>query len=153
MVNYQLPEELIQQLKEKFPSLEVAEGRAVIAPAEELPALMKELKENPDYDFNFLTNVTAVDYADRFEIVYNLISLERGYTLMVKVKLTDKENPAVPSLCPLFAGANWQEREVYDLMGINFTGYPGHPTRILLDDNFRGHPLRKDFQWEGGREP
>jgi len=153
VANYQLPEELLQQLKEKFPALEITGEQTVLAPAEELLALMKELKENPVYQFDYLTNVTAVDYADRFEVVYNLISLAYGYLLTVKVKLPDKDNPAVPSLCPLWGGADWQEKEVYDLMGINFTGYPGHPVRILLDDGFQGHPLRKDFQWEGGREP
>lgn len=153
MVDRQLPEELLSQLKDKFPSLEIVDGQTLVVPAGDLFPLMKELKDNPVYNFNYLTNLTAVDYADRFEVVYNLISVPDGLALMVKVRLPDKENAEVPSLCPLYAGANWQEREVYDLMGINFTGYPGHPTRILLDDNFRGHPLRKDFQWEGGREP
>lgn len=151
MADYQLPAELLEQLKEKFPALEITGDQVMIAPAGDLFALMQELKNT--YGFDFLTNVTAADYADRFEVVYNLISLANGCLLMVKVPLPDKENPAVPSLCPLWAGAEWQEREVYDLLGINFTGYPGHPTRILLDDGFQGHPLRKDFQWEGGREP
>lgn len=153
MADRLLPEELLQQLKSKFPSLEVVEGQVIMIPAEDLFSFVKELKENPVYNFNYLTNVTAVDYTDRFEVIYNLVSVPDGLLLTVKVKLEDKENASVPSLCPLYAGANWQEREVYDLMGVNFTGYPGHPTRILLDDGFRGHPLRKDFQWEGGREP
>ena len=151
MADYQLPAELLEQLKEKFPVLEITGEQVIIAPAGDLFALMQELKDA--YGFDFLTNVTAADYADRFEVVYNLLSLANGCLLTVKVLLPDKENPAVPSLCPLWAGAEWQEREVYDLLGINFTGYPGHPARILLDDGFQGHPLRKDFQWEGGREP
>jgi len=69
---------------------------------------------------------------------------------MVKVKIEDKEEPAAPSLTPLWGGANWQEREVYDLFGITFTGHP-NLRRILLDDDFAGYPLRKDFEWEGGR--
>jgi len=151
VADYQLPAELLEQLKEKFPVLEITGEQVIIAPAGDLFALMQELKDA--YGFDFLTNVTAADYADRFEVVYNLLSLANGCLLTVKVLLPDKENPAVPSLCPLWAGAEWQEREVYDLLGINFTGYPGHPARILLDDGFQGHPLRKDFQWEGGREP
>ncbi|MFZ5631632.1 MAG: NADH-quinone oxidoreductase subunit C [Bacillota bacterium] len=152
MADYRLPAELLEALKNKFPGMEVDEKQDVAVPAEDLIPFMTELRENPDYAMDYLTNLTAVDYQDRFEMVYNLISFVHGYTLMVKVKILDKENPQVPSLCPLWDGANWQEREVYDLMGIVFTGYPDHPTRIFLDDNFKGYPLRKDFRWEGGRE-
>jgi NADH-quinone oxidoreductase subunit C len=152
VASYEPPVQLLEALKEKFPAIEIAGEGELLVPAGDLIPVMTELKENPDYAFDFLTNLTAADYPDRFEVVYNLVSFKHNYTLMVKVKLEDKENPAAPSLCPLWGGARWQEREVYDLMGINFTGYPGHPTRILLDDSFKGHPLRKDFQWEGGRE-
>ncbi|WP_341473835.1 NADH-quinone oxidoreductase subunit C [Desulfofundulus thermobenzoicus] len=152
MANYELSAELMERLKEKFPGVEVAGEGMLQVPAGDLVPLMAELKNNPDYCFDYLTNLTAVDFKDHFMVIYNLVSLTRNHTLMVKVKVEDRENPAVPSLCPLWSGAAWQEREVYDLLGINFTGYPGHPTRILLDDSFQGHPLRKDFQWEGGRE-
>jgi len=150
--NYRLPEELIKKLKMKFPSVEVAGNQVVTTQAGTVLSLMEMLKSDPDFHFDFLSNITAADYSDRFEVIYNLASLDHGYVLMVKVKLMDKKNPEVPSLCPLWSGADWQEKEVYDLMGINFTGCPGHPTRILLQDEFEGHPLRKDFQWEGGRE-
>ena len=152
MAKYDLAPELVDLLKEKSPSLEVLGEGVVAVSKEELLPLMKELKENPSYAFDMLTNLTAVDYPDCFEVVYNLVSLPLNHLLMVKVRVEDKENPAVPSLCSLWGSAIWQEREVYDLMGIDFTGYPGHPTRILLDESFKGHPLRKDFQWEGGRE-
>lgn len=152
MASYDLPVEMMAPLKEKFPGVEVAGAGVLVVPAADLPAVAQELKENPDFDFALLTNLTAVDYKDHFMAVYNLVSLSHGYVLMIKVKLEDRTNPAVPSLCHLWHAANWQERETYDLMGINFTGYPDHPTRILLDDCFEGHPLRKDFQWEGGRE-
>ncbi|WP_347487829.1 NADH-quinone oxidoreductase subunit C [Desulfoscipio sp. XC116] len=152
MADYKLPAEQLKALKSKFPGLEVLESQDVIVPLADLTPFMTEIKENPDYAMDFLTNLTGVDYQDRYEMVYNLASLTQGYTLMVKVIIEDKKKPEVSSLCPLWMGANWQEREVYDLMGIVFTGYPGHPTRILLDEYFEGHPLRKDFQWEGGRE-
>ncbi len=152
MANYQLPAELMQALQEKFPNIEVLENQTVIVSADDLIPFMTEVKENPDYALDFLTNLTAAEYNDRFETEYNLISITNGFDLMVKVKLANKDNPSVPSLCPLWGGANWQERETYDLMGINFTGYPDHPTRILLLDTFNGHPLRKDFKCEGGRE-
>ncbi|MHB8157180.1 MAG: NADH-quinone oxidoreductase subunit C [Desulfocucumaceae bacterium] len=152
MADYMLPAELMETLKSNFSGLEVNEKGDVFIPAGDLIPFMTEVKENPDYAMNFLTNLTAADYQDRFEVVYNLVSLTHSYTLAVKVKIEDKSKPEVPSLCPLWAGANWQERETYDLMGIVFKGYPGHPTRIFLEDNFKGHPLRKDFSCEGGRE-
>jgi NADH-quinone oxidoreductase subunit C len=152
VANFQLPEELMQALQEKFPNIEVLENRTVIVSADDLIPFMTEVKENRDYALDFLTNLTGAEYDDRFESVYNLISITNGFDLMVKVKLTDRNNPSVPSLRSLWGGANWQERETYDLLGINYTGYPGHPTRILLLDTFNGHPLRKDFKWEGGRE-
>ncbi|MHB8917071.1 MAG: NADH-quinone oxidoreductase subunit C [Desulfocucumaceae bacterium] len=152
MADYRLPDELIEALKSKFPGMEVNEKQDVAIHPDQLIPFMTELKENPDYAMDLLTNLTGADYPDRFEMVYNLVSLPNSHTLMVKTKILDKENPKVPSLCHIWKGAHWQEREIYDLMGIVFTGYPGHPTRILLDENFKGHPLRRDFQWEGGRE-
>ena len=152
MADYRLPDELMEALKGKFSGMEVTESGDVYIPAEDLIPFMTELRENPDYAMDFLTNLTGADYEDRFETVYNLISFTHGYTLMVKVRIPDKENPQVPSLCPIWGGANWQEREIYDLMGIVLTGYPEHPTRLFLEENFKGHPLRKDYQWEGGRE-
>lgn len=152
MANNQIPAELMQGLQEKFSQIEVLEDQTVIVPGEDLFSLLKELKENEEYALDYLTNVTAVDYEDRFEVVYHLLSITKDFDLTVKVKIADKVHPEVPSLCALWKGAEWQEREVYDLMGINFTGYPDHPTRILLLDTFEGHPLRKDFQFASGRE-
>jgi len=152
VADYKIPVDLMEALKNKFPDIEILENGDVIVPVADLMVFMTEMKENQDYAMDFLTNLTGTDYKDRFETVYNLVSMTHGYTLMVKVKLEDKKKPEVPSLCPLWMGANWQEREIYDLMGIVFTGYPGHPTRILLNEDFKGYPLRKDFQMEGGRE-
>lgn len=152
MANNQIPAELMQGLQEKFSQIEVLEDQTVIVPGEDLFSLLKALKENEEYALDYLTNVTAVDYEDRFEVVYHLLSITKDFDLTVKVKIADKAHPEVPSLCALWKGAQWQEREVYDLMGINFTGYPDHPTRILLLDTFEGHPLRKDFQFASGRE-
>lgn len=152
MADYKLPEKCITALKNKFPGIEVDDKQDVIVPAADLVSFMTELQKHSDYSMDYLTNLTAVDYEDGFQLIYNLVSLTHGYTLMIKVKISDRENPEIPSLSPHWGGAIWQEREVYDLMGINFTGYPDHPTRILLDDDFEGYPLRKDFQWESCRE-
>jgi NADH-quinone oxidoreductase subunit C len=140
----------VEEIKQKFGYIEIDENMTVTVPAGKLLEFMQALKD--DYALDFLTNQTAVDYPDenKFQVVYNINSIEKGYTLMVKTDV-DRENPEVPSVFPIWGGANWQEREVYDLMGIVFTGHP-NPKRILLDDKFEGHPLRKDFQWEGGRE-
>ncbi len=103
-----------------------------------------ELKEK--YGFDTLTSVTALDgYPDdRMDVVYHFRKLSGGEPLEIKVPL-GRENPTVPSLVPLFRGAELQEREVYDLMGVNF---PGHPDlrRILTWEGFNGHPLRKDWK-------
>lgn len=141
---------IIEEIKEKFPGIEVDEKLTVTVPAEDLIPLMTELKENPEYDFNFLTNLTAVDYPENFVVAYNLVSFCHGYAMMLRVK-ADKEEPQAPSVFPVWGGAVWQEREVYDLFGIVFTGHPDL-RRILLHDGFEGYPLRKDYQWVGGRK-
>ncbi|RJQ30218.1 MAG: NADH-quinone oxidoreductase subunit C [Peptococcaceae bacterium] len=145
-----IPSAVIESLKDKFPAVEVSADLTIIVPEAELLSFMRELRDNPDCDFNFLTNLTAVDYPDHFTVVYNLVSFKHGYTLMVKVK-AGKDEPAVSSLTSLWGSADWQEREVYDMFGIVFTGHP-NLTRILLESGFAGYPLRKDFQWVGGRE-
>lgn len=141
---------LVEELRQKFNYIEVNEQSTVIVPKGKLLEFMQALKD--DYALDFLTNLTAVDYPDdnKFEVVYNINSIEKYYTLMVKTSV-DRDNPELPSVFPIWGGANWQEREVYDLLGIVFTGHP-NLKRILLDYDYEGHPLRKDFQWKGGRE-
>ena len=92
---------------------------------------------------DLLTDVTAVDYKEYFEMVYQLFDHCTSDHFTIKVKL-DHENPAIASLTPIWCAANWLEREVYDLMGVTFTGHP-NLERILLWEGFDGHPLRKDF--------
>lgn len=152
VADYKLPDALIEKLKNQFSNVEITENQDFFVPLESVVPFMAAIKENPDIAMDFLTSLTASDYPDRFEMIYHLVSLNHCYTMTVKTKVLDKESPQVPSLCPLWGGAHWQEREVYDLFGIVFTGYPDHPTRIFLDDDFEGYPLRKDFQWVSGRE-
>jgi NADH-quinone oxidoreductase subunit C len=107
------------------------------------------LRDNPDCRFVCFTDLTAVDYPERekrFEVVYHLLSPYKNTRIRVKV-LTD-EATAVPSAIPSFPGANWFEREVYDLYGVQFSGHPDL-RRILTDYGFSGHPLRKDFPVTG----
>lgn len=116
---------------------------------EHLVALATFLRDDPAMLFQQLMDVTAVDYPQReqrFEVVYNLLSLKHNRRLRLKVP-TDEETP-VPSLCSVFSAANWFEREVWDLYGVFFTNHPDL-RRILTDYGFEGHPLRKDFPLTG----
>ncbi len=110
---------------------------------ERIAEVCRVLKESKALDFNYLINLTAVDYLDRFEVVYHLYSITKGHALILKAEV-DREEATLPSVTPVWRGADFQEREVYDLMGITFTGHP-NLKRILLYDEFVGHPLRKDF--------
>jgi NADH/F420H2 dehydrogenase subunit C len=96
---------------------------------------------------DYLALLTAVDQPERFEVVYHLWSIKDRTTepFVLKVYIEDKEDPTVPSVTPIWRGANYQEREAYDLMGIRFEGHP-NLKRILLWEGFPGHPLRKDFE-------
>lgn len=142
-------EEILSRLRERFPDavLEVPEGMIdftiVIAPqAWHDVALF--LRDELGYDF--LTNVTAVDWPDRFEVVYHLYGVQAGHPLLtIKLPVTDKENPVVPSVVDVWRSADYQEREEYDLMGIRFEGHP-NLKRIMMWEGYEGHPLRKDFQ-------
>ena len=77
-------------------------------------------------------------------MVYHLTSISHNQSLVIKTRIFDREDPVVPSVISLWRGADYQEREVWDLMGIRFTGHP-NPKRIMLWEGFPGHPLRKDF--------
>ena len=102
------------------------------------------LKHDESLDFSFLNAISAVDYIEYFEMVYHLLSLRRNSSLVVKSRVPGRENLEVPSVYDVWKGADLQEREVWDLMGIYFDGHP-NMKRILLWEGFPGHPLRKDF--------
>ncbi|WP_324617899.1 NADH-quinone oxidoreductase subunit C [Cohnella cholangitidis] len=92
---------------------------------------------------NYLRNVSGVDYETYMEVVYYPLNLNNREGYCVKVR-TDRDNPTVQSVTPIWETANWNEREIYDLLGIDF---PGHPDlrRIMMPDDWVGHPLRKDY--------
>lgn len=130
------------RIRGKFPeAVEFAEGNCLGIRREFLPEVARYLKEEEKLDY--LSNLTSVDYWDHFEVVYHLFSIERNVSLTLKVKCP-RDDARIPSLTPLWKGAELQEREVYDLMGIIFEGHP-NLKRILLWEGFKGHPLRKDF--------
>ncbi len=117
--------------------------------ASKIALVMRFLRDDPDTSFDMLTDLTAVDYLgepQRFEVVYHLYSVAKNRRLRVKARLPESA-PEIDSLCELWASANWMEREVWDLYGIRFRGHPDL-RRILLYEEFQGHPLRKDYPKE-----
>ena len=98
----------------------------------------------PGLDFDYLTAITAVDYLDYLEVIYQLTSIKHNHSLVLKTRCYGQDNPTLPSVVSLWRGADFQEREIYDLMGIRFEGHP-NLKRIALWEGFEGHPLRKDY--------
>ena len=110
------------------------------------------LRDNPSCSFNFLSDVTCVDWhpsEPRFEVVYHLLSMANRERVRLKVRL-DGDRPVLDSVMPVWPAANFFEREVFDLFGIRFTGHP-YLRRIQMPENWEGHPLRKDYPVEGYR--
>ena len=140
--------EIATKLEKQFPGsvIESSEDSLLIKP-ESLLDLASFLKTTPEFNFNYLTTITAVDYRDYFEVVYILTSLEHNHSLKLKARCHDRKNPSLPSVFSLWRAADLQEREIFDLFGIKFDGHP-NMKRIVLWEGFPGHPLRKD--WQGG---
>jgi NADH-quinone oxidoreductase subunit C len=110
------------------------------------------LKDTPDQAFNYLTDITAVDYRDPerpLEVVYQLRSLGRRADLRIKVPLDKREPLVVDSVWDLWKGADWLEREVFDLFGVTFTGHPDLRRILMWETYAEGYPLRKDFPLRG----
>ncbi len=108
----------------------------------------RALRDEPDFDFNFLTDLTAVDWPERnprFEVVYQLNSLNLAHRIRVKIGV-DGADPWVHSVVGVWGAADWLERECFDMFGIVFKGHPDL-RRILMYDSFQGYPLRKDYPY------
>jgi NADH-quinone oxidoreductase subunit C len=147
----------VQALRNKFQG---AIGRAAVScgdtivyvKAVNLSEVMAFLKEWPDQEYNYLVDITAVEYRDPerpLEMVYELFSLARGVQLRVKVELDKSDELVVDSLVPLWNGANWLEREVFDMFGVRFAGHPDLRRILMWETYAEGHPLRKDFPLRG----
>ena len=102
------------------------------------------LKEDSALRLDYLVSVSAVDYIEYFEMVYHLLSMANNHSVVLKVKCWGREDLSVPSITSLWQGADFQEREVYDLMGISFNGH-SNLKRLMLWEGFPGHPQRKDY--------
>ncbi|MBI2846134.1 MAG: NADH-quinone oxidoreductase subunit NuoB, partial [Chloroflexi bacterium] len=120
------------------------EKKTLVIDPKQLVEVARYLKEKEGFDY--LHNLTSVDYPDYFEVVYNLSSIERqGAPITLKARAMGKEKPELPSLVSVWAGADFQEREVWDLMGVYFSSHP-NLKRILMWEGFEGHPMRKDYK-------
>ena len=125
--------------------------------ASSLSKSMSVLRDAPKLKFDLLIDVCGVDYADhpdkhqlksRFAVIYHLLSIDLNHRIRIRVFCEDDEQPVVTSVVDIWAGANWFERETFDLYGIVFDGHPDL-RRLLTDYGFVGHPLRKDFPLSG----
>ena len=125
----------------------------VVLPRKILRSAAEHCRDNAKLKFNLLSDATCVDrypHEPRFELNYHLVSISRSDRLCLRVRLHGSD-PVVDSLVPVWPGANWLEREIFDLFGIKFTGHPDL-RRILLPDTWEGYPLRKDYPVEGFRD-
>jgi NADH-quinone oxidoreductase subunit C len=170
------PAELIEitKIRENFPDaiqeVYVFRGDTRITVRRELIAeILQLLRDDPELKYNFFSECLGVDYMDpneetlilgkphRFEVVYNLLSFAytdgkqtgRNRRIFIKVGVPE-EDPTVPTVTGVYSGANWPEREIYDMFGIRFTGHPDL-RRILMSDDWVGHPQRKDYPLGGER--
>ena len=142
--------DIAHRIEQKFPGAVVdAQPEAAVIGASRMVEVAKHLRDDPELRFEFLSSVTAVDRLEYFEVVYHLTSIRLNIMTTLKVQTHERDNPVVPSVTPVWPGANLQEREAYDLMGIYFEGHPDL-RRIFLWDGFAGHPLRKDWNLPGG---
>lgn len=146
------PEQIVSRLRERFPDALLAEHPADKHPRVHVNAarwreIAEFVRHDPELQFDWLANLSGVDYAadEQLCVVYDLWSFEHRHQFAVKV-FCDRANPRVPSVCDLWRAADWHEREAYDLFGIVFEGHPDL-RRILLPEDWVGHPLRKDYQF------
>ena len=112
--------------------------------AENLVDVFSYLKDDAELDMQFLNSISAVDYIEYFELVYHMQSINHNHSLVIKSRCWGREGHTVPSVVDIWRGADFQEREIYDLMGISFTNHP-NLKRIMLWEGFPGHPQRKDY--------
>ena len=124
----------------------------VYVAVDRLRDVLSWLRDTPGQQYDYLVDVTAVEYRDRerpLEVAYQLRSLERRVDLRVKVELDPRGDLTVDSVVPLWRGANWLEREVYDMFGVTFRGHPDLRRILMWETYAEGYPLRKDFPLRG----
>lgn len=137
-------QEVAKQIGERVPQsvVEVSQSWILVRP-EAVLQVARFLKDTPGLEFDYLTCLTGADYLDYLEVVYILTSMKHNHSVVVKTRCT-RDKPEVPSVVEVWRGADYQEREVYDLLGVMFVGHP-NLRRLFLWEGFRGHPLRRDY--------
>ena len=150
------PTEIAEKVKERFPEevVEVTDFRdqvSVIVKRGKILNICRYLHDDPSLFFAHLQDLCGADYHGkkdpRFEVVYNLYSIINHHQIRIRAQVPDND-PSIQSVTSIWAGANWHERECYDMFGIVFKGHPDH-RRILLPEDWEGHPLRKDYPLKG----
>jgi NADH-quinone oxidoreductase subunit C len=137
--------DLAERIQKKLPDAVVdARPEWTEVKADSLVEVCTFLRDDPELDFGYLSSLTGVDRLDHFEVVYHLQSISRNQAVTLKARCHDHEKPKAPSVVPVWRGAQLQERETFDLMGIRFQGHPDL-RRVFLWEGFPGHPLRKDW--------
>lgn len=147
----------VDTIREKFPqsvveTTDFRDEQAIVVKPEHLVAVCNYLKKNLQY--TFLEAITAVDWwlerVPRYDVVYQLLSISNQCIVRLKVRVGQRreEHPAVPTVTGVWLGANWYEREIYDLFGLTFTGHPDL-RRILMPNDWTTYPLRKDYPLTG----
>ncbi len=135
--------DVARQIGEQLPdAVTGSDETTVFVRSEAILDAARFLKEYLDFDY--LVSISAIDFVDHFDVVYHLCSFKNNYSVVLRTRCDDRDSPSVPSVVSLWQGADLQEREVYDLMGISFDGHP-NMKRIVLWEGYQGHPLRKDF--------
>ncbi|HOW58107.1 MAG TPA: NADH-quinone oxidoreductase subunit C [Candidatus Omnitrophota bacterium] len=142
-------EEIRKELSERLPNIKLRLVRAsiLIENPKDLTQVVFYLKENPRFLLDYLSSITAVDYLDYLESVYHLYSMEKKQGPVVLRVRVSKTDTTIPSLIPIYHGAELQEREAYDTFGIIYEGHP-NLKRLFMWDGFEGYPLRKDYEQE-----
>ncbi|MDA8089448.1 MAG: NADH-quinone oxidoreductase subunit C [Nitrospiraceae bacterium] len=150
------PLQIAEKIKQAFPDevTEISSFRdqvSVHLKKEKLHDICLFLRQDPELDFNYLVDICGVDYlgkkTPRFEAVYHLYSIAQKHLIRLRVQVPE-DAPTVKSVTGIWQGANWHERECFDMLGISFDGHPDL-RRVLLPEDWEGHPLRKDYPLEG----
>ncbi len=138
-------EHVARRIDDAFPGASVSwsETDVWIRP-EDLQKVASHLYGDPELDFAFLISITAVDYIEYFELIYHLRSMRLNHSAVLKTKVYGREEPELKTVSHIWRGADLQEREIWDLMGVRFEGHP-NMKRVLLWEDFPGHPLRRDY--------
>ena len=138
--------ELARHLVQQYPDIvEQERDSAVWVKPDQIVETLQFLRDDPSLKLEYLNAISAVDYIEYFEVIYHLTSFEHNHSAVIKTRLYDREEPSISSVVSVWPSADFQEREIWDLMGVRFTGHP-NLKRLMLWEGFTGHPLRKDFK-------